>query len=1148
MTGLVGTMEDVTERRETEATLRGSEAALQAMVQHAPLGIVVLDLRGRVQLWNPVCERWFGWSADDIVGTYAPFVPESGRDRFEALLSQVLAGETIEDVEVRPIRRDGTSPVVNLHASPLRTPAGRIIGSIAIMDNVTVQREAEEAARASAERFAALVERSSDLTVVLDGAMQFLYVSPAAADYLGQPAAELLGKRSPPPHTDDVERVGAIVDSLLDEPGGIRHVEYCQHRADGSLRSLSVVMTNLLDTPSVGGIVLNIRDITDRVESEAALREREGLLRALVESASDIISIAEPDGLIRYSSRVSERMLGYAEGSAPGLTVFDIVHPDDVDAVRRLWGERLDDPGFVSPIELRLLKADGTWLDAEVIANNMLDDPAVHGLVLTTRDISERKAAEQALRRSDERFRALVQNLSEAIVVIDRHGKILYNSPSALEMIGQKDAGESADLPWPDLGRVHPDDQGAVAEGLAAALSAPGTVGPIDVRIRHSDGHWVRVEAIAQNLLDDPAVGGVVVTMHDVTVRRRAQDLNARAAAILELVARGVLLDDTLESIARALEESDTDLRCAIYLLDEDTDALCTRAAPSLDESFTQTAGSTKSGHLACLYRTSVHARQPLRVADVENDDRCVDCRTFVLAHGMRAFWSMPLLSTASEEALGALVVYAESTGLPSPAQEQLTGVLAGLAAIAIDRKRFEDRLLHQSLHDPLTGLPNRALFHDRLAHALERSRRSRSEVAVLFLDLDRFKFVNDSLGHDAGDELLLSTAQRLLRAVRPGDTVGRFGGDEFTVLCEDLPPAFACERVAEIAQRLLSAISEPGELRGTEVFLSASIGIAIAPDANARPDDLLRDADAAMYHAKNRGAGHWEVFDQTMRERARTRNETESALHRAIERGELRLFFQPIISILDQRCVGAEALVRWQHPERGLVLPGEFIELAEESGLIHDLGRWVLREAATQATRWQVDAPDGFTVSVNISARQLAQGDLHEIVAETLRTTMAQPHRICLEITESVFMDDMASIVELIGQVRELGVQFSIDDFGTGYSSLAYLKSLPVDAVKVDRSFVSAMTSDTGDAAIVSAVIGLAHALDLRVVAEGVETAEQLAGLAALGCDHAQGFYFSPPQPAPDIRRIFARNRWRVPDNAGDVRWRSLRRPGPPT
>ncbi len=1007
-----GMARDISEQRAAEEARRRSEATLRAVVNHSPLGIHVLDDRGRVQLWNPACEQIYGWTAEEVIGEPAPFAsPEVGAE-FETMRARVLAGEAIEGQEVRRLRKDGSEVRLSVFASPLRDATGRVMATIAV-----------------------------------------------------------------------------------------------------------------------------VADVTARVAAERELREREELMRALVESTSDIISIVDRDGTIRYSSRVSERMLGYVEGSAPGLTIFDIVHPDEVDAVRQMWDERIDDAGFVSPLELRLLKADGTWLQVEIVANNLLDDPAVEGVVVTTRDVTERKAAEEALRRRDERFRALVQNLAEAIVVIGPEGEILYNTPTAAAMFGDAEPDGSGREVAALFEKLHPDDRDAAGTALASSFTIPGTVGPIETRVRHADGHWVWVEALAQNLLDDPAVGGVVVTMHDVTDRLDAERLNARQAEILELVARGVPLDDTLEAIALGLEASDPGLRCAIFLLDDDGSMLRPRAAPSVDTAFLRQVERAQAEQGGCLYGASIQERASTRVPDVANDVACSDCHAIALANDVLACWSTPLVSSGSEEALGALMVYAPAPGLPTQAQERLMAVLADVAAIAVERKRYEERLSHQSLHDPLTGLPNRTLFHDRLVHALERCQRTRSEVGVLFLDLDRFKQVNDSLGHDAGDELLVTTAQRLLAAVRPGDTVARFGGDEFTVLCEDLPAASAKESAAEISERLLTCIAEPHSLRGSEVFLGASVGIAIALDAETRPDDLVRDADVAMYHAKQRGKGRWEVFDEAMRERALTRHATDSALHRAIERGELRLFYQPIVSVADQRCVGAEALVRWQHPERGLVLPGEFIGLAEETGLIHDLGRWVLREATMQAARWNLGAPEGFTISVNISAHQLTRGDLDEVVGEALEISGARPERICLEITESVLMDDAESIVELIGRVRDLGVLFSIDDFGTGYSSLGYLKHFPVDVVKIDRSFVGALTSDSGDARIVSAVIGLAHALELKVVAEGVETAEQLAELAALGCDHAQGFYFSPPQPVTDLRRIFARNRWRVSDFPGSGR-----------
>jgi diguanylate cyclase (GGDEF)-like protein len=529
--------------------------------------------------------------------------------------------------------------------------------------------------------------------------------------------------------------------------------------------------------------------------------------------------------------------------------------------------------------------------------------------------------------------------------------------------------------------------------------------------------------------------------------------------------------------------------------------------------------------------------REPVYVSDVTSDDRWADRREIVLAHGLRAAWSVPILGSDGASVLGTLDVFVSEPRLPDDDHRQIFVMLAQLASIAIERKAFEEELADQSMHDPLTGLPNRRLFLDRLAQAIARSRRTQSSVGVAFLDLDRFKNVNDSLGHDAGDELLVEVARKLESVIRPGDTVARFGGDEFTVLCEDLPSETARERTMEIAERLRSTVIRPLVVRGTEMFVGASVGIALATSGEERPEELLRDADAAMHHAKDAGRGRVEVFDDAMRARALTAHATENALHRALERAEFRIFFQPIVGLADARCVGAEALVRWQHPERGLLAPAEFVPLAEETGLVVEIGWWVLEEAARNAARWQLEQSEPFQVSINLSARQLVQPDLADRVAEVIAETGVQPSSLCFEITESVLMDDAEAVLDIITRVRALGVQFAIDDFGTGYSSLGYLKRFPVDSVKIDRSFVSGLGSDPGDAAIVSAVIGLAHALGMRVTAEGVETEEQLATLIALECDEAQGYFFSPPQPAPDLRSLIARTRTWRPPGAGVMR-----------
>ncbi len=422
----------------------------------------------------------------------------------------------------------------------------------------------------------------------------------------------------------------------------------------------------------------------------------------------------------------------------------------------------------------------------------------------------------------------------------------------------------------------------------------------------------------------------------------------------------------------------------------------------------------------------------------------------------------------------------------------------------------------NQLLRDPLTALPSRVLFLSRLDAALERMQRRRGQqVAVLFLDLDRFKVINDSLGHSAGDELIVAVADRLRHALRRHETIARFGGDEFAILCEDVDDE---QDAIAIAERLLKSFSLPFALAHGEAVSAASIGIAVAADPAQDGEDLVRDADAAMYRAKQSGGGRCMLFDEVTRQRALDRLHTENALRGAIERGELRVYFQPEVSIKTSAIVGLEALVRWEHPERGLVLPGEFIPLAEETGLIIPIGRWVLLESCRHAKRWQDQRAvgDPLGVKVNVSARQLMQSGFPGTVAEVLEATGMDPTLLCLEVTESVLLEDPESTSETLKALKALGVTVAVDDFGTGYSSLEYLRRFPVDCVKIDRSFVRGLPNSSDDVAIVNAVIELGHALNLSVTAEGVETDEQLDKLQLAGCDTAQGFLFSRPvEPA---------------------------------
>ncbi len=452
------------------------------------------------------------------------------------------------------------------------------------------------------------------------------------------------------------------------------------------------------------------------------------------------------------------------------------------------------------------------------------------------------------------------------------------------------------------------------------------------------------------------------------------------------------------------------------------------------------------------------------------------------------------------------------------------------------ERKALEQRLAHQAFHDALTGLPNRALFHDRLGHALARGARARALVGVLLLDLDGFKHINDSLGHDAGDRLLVAFAQRLPGCLRAGDTLARLGGDEFVILLEHSgdvgDPTHIAERIASCG-----ALRTPYLIDGHEVLVRVSIGVAVGWADEVEAVDLLRDADTALYRAKATGGGSYAVFDPAMNAAAVARLALEGDLRRAIERGDLVLRYQPLIALEDGRVARVEALARWSHPARGPVPPAVFIPLAEETGLIRPLGRWVLAETCRQAHTWQARhgarAP---VVCVNLSAREFQEPGLVTEVGAALCGTGLEPAGLELEITEGVLMGDAPGTLATLWQLRDLGVSLAIDDFGTGYSSLTYLKRFPVDTLKIDRTFVDGLELGGDNTTIVKAIIGLAHALGLEVVAEGVETVGQAAAVRALGCTLGQGYHFARPLPVPEIDALLAARPVVYPHALGDA------------
>jgi diguanylate cyclase (GGDEF)-like protein/PAS domain S-box-containing protein len=631
--------------------------------------------------------------------------------------------------------------------------------------------------------------------------------------------------------------------------------------------------------------------------------------------------------------------------------------------------------------------------------------------------------------------------------------------------------------------QVHPDDRESVF-GREEQLAEPAS--PDEYRIRHRDGStvWVRDEAALIAGVDGQLRWHGV--MLDITDRKLAEAELERRAAQQAAVAR--LGERALEGadVARLMHDA---LEDAARILGVEQGAVFEHGA----------AGEASALCAGLGLPSAVQSSRPAVDPVAE-----LPAGITGQIEGREGSWGRIWLAAPAESGL-------------AEADADFVQALANILADAIQQRDTEDRIRYQALHDPLTDLPNRVLFLDRLGHALTRPE---AEVAVVLLDIDNFKLVNDSLGHGAGDELLRKIAPRLTDALRPGDTIARLGGDEFVVLLEHVADERAAARIAE---RIVAAFELPFELSAGEHFAKASLGIAIAGGEQEEPAALIRDADAAMYQAKARGRARFEVFDGAMRARTVKRLSVENDLRRALERDELRVAYQPIVSLKDGSVAAVEALLRWSHPERGTIAPADFIPVAEESGLIEPIGRWVLNAACGQAAKWHALRPGArpLGIAVNLSVRQFTQRDLEATVAGALAASGIEPSSLCLEITESVLLDEPDTVSETIKGIARHGVRFALDDFGTGYSSLAYLTRLPIDGLKVDRSFVDELGSSARSTAITTAIVRMAQALSIEVVAEGVETQCQLDTLRDLGCELAQGFYFHRPLEASAVTAL---------------------------
>jgi diguanylate cyclase (GGDEF)-like protein/PAS domain S-box-containing protein len=813
------------------------------------------------------------------------------------------------------------------------------------------------------------------------------------------------------------------------------------------------------------------------------LRKSEARYRTVLDAAFDAIVTITPDGIVRWFNRGAERIFGYRAEEVVGQPV-TLLMPERYRELCMAGLQRYLRTGEARVVggttELVGLRKDGGEFPIEMSLGETHED----GERLFTgviRDVTERKRTEDALREMRDRFGSIFDHAPIGVAMVSLEGRYLQVNRSLCEILGYTEEELQA-LTWQEI--THPDDLASSSAYARRIVEGEFPKYHLDKRFLHAEGHtvWASLSvSLVRDAEGEPLY--FVSQIQDVTERKQAEsalkESEQRFRSLVQNSSDIITIlgaDGTVHYVSPAVE------KVTGYKPEEQ------QGTNAFDSVYPDDREQALNTFAEVLKRPGLHPSLEFRVPHTDGSWRYLE--------------------------------HVVNNLLDDPA---VRGVVVNSWDVT-ERKALVEQLRYQAFHDALTGLPNRALFMDRLEHALTRAKRRGSKVAVLFMDLDNFKVINDSLGHKAGDQLLAAVAERLKTCLRPEDTAARLGGDEFTILVEDIS---SVGEGVQIAERIADILRPPIALEDQEVFTTVSTGIALNSTAQEQPDDLLRYADLAMYRAKHRGKARYEVFEPSMDAKAVERLIMETGLRRALVRQQFRVYYQPIVALENDKVAGVEALVRWEHPQRGLLLPEEFLSVAEETGLIVRIGQWVLREASKQARIWQQRYPGTppLTISVNLSTREFFHP---ELVAEVLDESEIEPASLQLEITERAMTTNGTSSTERkLRNLKRMGVKLAIDDFGLGYSSLSYLKRFPVDFLKIDRSFIAGLRREPNGVSkgteITKALIDLTHALGLRVIAEGVETSEQLRRLRNMKCDFAQGNYFSEPLPSEELGDILA-------------------------
>ncbi|WP_139272101.1 sensor domain-containing protein [Phytopseudomonas punonensis] len=1087
--------------------------------------VLVTDATGRLTYLNPQAEAMFGLATQHAREWHLlELLP-----RLDPLLLHATAFHSDQGADVVEIHQNGQPRLFNITRSDL-DEAGRQQGFVWVLRDVTEQQQATRVLQETRRRYQDIFDGTGTALCVLDlaGLYHFLREQgmSSGADLkpwleanpqrhgellrhmrfteTNQIALRLLGVSTTEQAWEQLINRGAVradgfraqLSAALLDGGGHLELESHIEGANGITRHLWLVMRLPESPEDLHAVALSISDITSRKRMELSLVERERFWSEVVRAVPDTLYVTDlSTQTMLFSNHDLASRLGYDAGSLSNHADDwwkRIVHPDDLDLHARVRNlQRVLSDGVLLESQVRVRHSDGSWRWFSITEQALARDGNgwVSRLVSVAKDITGQISRNETLRENERRYRMLAESISDVIFSTDSELNLNYVSPSVQTVLGYPAAWVQAH----GFGRLATNPQHlaavyAMLERIRGALGVQQQLQELRqtltpqlfmIDFLRADGRKIPVELRLLPMWDDSGkFEGLLGVGRDISQQRRAEKDLRMAATVFEHSTAAILVTDPAGYIVQ--------VNNAFSRVSGHSSAQVLDQLPGM-----LTAESQQSTHLHYVLaqlkqRGSWEGEIWLKRRDGENFPAWVGI-------------------TAVHDEEGDLVSY-----------------VCFFSDIS-ERKASEQRIHRLAYYDALTQLPNRTLFQDRLHTALQHAERHREWVVLMFLDLDRFKPINDSLGHAAGDRMLKEVAVRLAACVGEDDTVARMGGDEFTLLLRSSASRdTALHRAIHVGEQILASLAQAFVLEGREFFVTASIGIALGPQDGNEPSQLMKNADTAMYHAKERGKNNFQFYQADMNASALERLELEGDLRHALEQGEFLLHYQPQFSGNGKRLTGVEALLRWQHPTRGLVAPDAFIPVLEELGLVVQVGDWVLAEACRQLNIWHHNKIRVPKVSVNLSARQFSDGDLRQRIERTLTESRLRAACLELELTESILMQDVGAALQTLTDLKNLGVSIAIDDFGTGYSSLNYLKQFPIDVLKIDRSFVDGLPQGEQDGQIARAIIAMAHSLNMSVIAEGVETQEQLDFLRTHECDEVQGYLLGRPMPAHQFEAQF--------------------------